>query len=158
STTQFDTRSMAQIPAAVAYRRSARSARWARRVRATSSADALLGLLVLDAEVGVRQRLQTGLFDRLAAPVAEAVRPVLDLAEGLVDPFHQVAQVVDQGKVSLPLERGRAGVGVFLVEPHLPRELGLVGPERRLLELLVLGLEVLPLGQELRFQLLDLLL
>src|SRR6266508_6508472 len=136
------------MPAAVAYRRSARRAR---RVRATASADALFGLLVLDAEVGVGQRLQTELLDRLSAPVAQAIRPILDLAKGLVDPLHQVAQVVDQGEVSLPLERGRAGVGVFLVEPQLPGELRLVGTERGLLELLVLG-------QELRFQLLGLLL
>src|SRR2546422_3330018 len=124
--------------------------------RLTPSADPLFGLLVLDAEVRVGQRLQTELLDRLAAPVAQAVRPVLDLGQGLVDPVDQVSEVVDQGEVALALERGRAGVGVLFVESHLAGELGLVGPEGGLLQLLVLGLEVGTLGKELSLQLLDL--
>src|ERR671930_2007656 len=103
--------------------------------RATPSADALFGLLVLDAEVRVGQRLQPQLLDGPSAPIAAPVRSFADLGEGLVDPLHQVTEVVDQREVSLALEGGGPGVRVLLVEAHLTGEIGLVGGERLLLQL-----------------------
>src|SRR5712691_371315 len=122
------------------------------------SADAFFSLLVLEAEVGVGQRFEPDLLDGLSAPVAQTVGPLVDLGQGLVDPLNEVADVVDQGEVALPLERRGAGVGVLLVEPHLARELRLVRRERRLLQLVQLGLEVAALFQEAFLQLLDLFL
>src|SRR5204862_3475924 len=96
------------------------------------------------------------LLDGLPAPVAQSVRAVLHLGQGLVDRIDQVSEVVDQRQVPLPLEGGRACVRVFLVEGHLAGQLRLVGAERGLLELEILALEVGTLGKELNLQLLDL--
>src|SRR4051812_23651765 len=104
------------------------AARRAGRVTA-GLANPLFGLLVLETEVRVGQRLQSGLLDGLPAPVAETVRALVDLAHGLVDLVEEVPEVVDQREVLLALEGRAARVGVLLVEAHLAGHIGLVAGE-----------------------------
>src|SRR5262249_43504392 len=137
---------MAATPYSVSARRLRRDAR---------SADALFLLLVLDAEVRVREGLDAELLDGLAAPVAQPIRPFGHLGQGLVDALDQVLKVVEQGFVALPLEGGRSGVGELLVEPHLAGHLGLGRGEAGVLEVLQLGGQLGPLLRELLGQLLD---
>src|SRR5436190_13019396 len=78
-----------------------------------------LRLSVLDAQVDVGKGLDAGLLDRLAAPVAQAVGPGVHTPDRAVDLREQIADVVLDRQVPLPLEGGRAGVGRFVVERDL---------------------------------------
>src|SRR5581483_597452 len=70
----------------------------------------------VDAEPGGRLGLQAGLGNRVAALLADAVRPLLHLVEGVLDLAQRLHQRVGQRLDLAPLGRDLAGVGEALVE------------------------------------------
>src|SRR5438445_160631 len=69
-----------------------------------------LGLLVLDAQAGIWKGLEPGFLDGPPAPLADPERPAVEASEGLVDLAEEVADVVLERKIALPLEGGGGGV------------------------------------------------
>src|SRR4051794_38377114 len=81
-----------------------------RRAASIEGSAARARLRVLDAEVDVRQRLDPGFLDRLAAHLADPVGAVVHPLERPIDLLDQVADVLLDREFLLPLERRRAGV------------------------------------------------
>src|SRR5205814_4337201 len=117
STSNFVSRSSRYAPAATEKTTVARRAR--RFTAGPRGLPAILGLGVLDAELHVRERLQPRLLDRLAALHADAEGSLVEALERSVDLLHQVADVVLDREVALPLEGEGARVRILLVEGDL---------------------------------------
>src|SRR5690349_15944417 len=79
----------------------------------TASA-ALLPLLARHAQGRARERLQARLHDRLVAALAPPVRPLVQPLHRALHLHQQVAAVVGDGQLLLPLEGLRAGVGLVV--------------------------------------------
>ena len=72
--------------------------------------------LATDAQGGIRQRLQPGRGDRLAALLAHAVVAGLDLGQGPVDLDDGAPGLGGQDQVELPVDVGGAALAALLVE------------------------------------------
>ena len=88
-----------------------------RAINAARQPPALAG----DAESGIRQRLQAGLRDALAALLAHAVGADVDLGQGPVDLVDGGPSLGRQDQVELAVDVGGAALAALLVELDVAR-------------------------------------
>ena len=114
--------------------------------RSRGSASPLFPALAVHAQKRVGQSSESGRVDGPAASLARPIGTVVDAAYRPGDLIDQVADVVADRKISLPIECCRASIGEVLVESHLAAHVRLGRVERVRFELRLLSQEIVAFG------------